>query len=225
MKKLLLFVVLFFPIFISAEELVPNSVSGILIEANSGKIIFEKEKDKRVSVASMTKMVAQIIILEEVEKGNIKWNDIVTVSRNASDMGGSQIYLSEGEKISVEDLMKGISISSGNDATVAMAEFISGSEEKFVKRMNNKVNELGLKNTHFSNCTGLDSDNHYSSSYDMAMIARDLVLNHSEILRFSSIYEDYLREDTDDKFWLVNTNKIVFKFNNNYYRNGDSYYE
>lgn len=212
MKKfLLLLILLLLPFKVFAlEDLVPNSVSSILIEADSGKIIYEKEKDKRVSVASMTKMVAQIIILEEIEKGHIKWSDVVTVSRNASGMGGSQIYLEEGEKITIEDLMKGISVASGNDATVAMAEVISGSEEKFVKKMNQKIKELGLKNTHFSNCTGLDTDDHYSSSYDMAMIARDLVVNHSEILRFSSIYEDYLREDTDRKFWLVNTNKVVY---------------
>lgn len=191
------------------DELIPNGDSGILITADSGKIVFEKEKDKRVSVASMTKMIAQIIILEEVEKGNIKWDDVVTVSRNASDMGGSQIYLEEGEKISVEDLMKGISVASGNDATVAMAEYISGTEEKFVKRMNKKVKELGLKNTHFTNATGLDVEDHYSSSYDMAMIARELVVNHPKILEFSSIYEDYLRENTKNKFWLVNTNKLI----------------
>lgn len=211
MKKfLLLLILLLLPFKVFAlEDLVPNSASSILIEADSGKIIYEKEKDKRVSVASMTKMVAQIIILEEIEKGHIKWSDVVTVSRNASGMCGSQIYLEEGEKITIEDLMKGISVASGNDATVAMAEVISGSEEKFVKKMNQKIKELGLKNTHFSNCTGLDTDDHYSSSYDMAMIARDLVVNHSEILRFSSIYEDYLREDTDRKFWLVNTNKLI----------------
>lgn len=209
-KILILLIVLLFPFNVFAEEkLIPNSESGILITADSGKIIFEKEKDKRVSVASMTKMVAQIIILEEVEKGHIKWNDIVTVSRNASDMGGSQIYLEEGEKISVEDLMKGISVASGNDATVAMAEYISGTEEKFVKRMNKKVKELGLKNTHFTNSTGLDVEDHYSSSYDMAMIARELVVNHPDILKFSSIYEDYLRENTQNKFWLVNTNKLI----------------
>ncbi len=218
MKKLLiLLIILLLPFKVFAkEELVPNSDSGILITADSGKIIFEKEKDKRVSVASMTKMVAQIIILEEVEKGNIKWDDVVTVSRNASDMGGSQIYLEEGEKITVEDLMKGISVASGNDATVAMAEYISGTEEKFVKRMNKKVKELGLKNTHFTNATGLDVEDHYSSSYDMAMIARDLVINHSKILDFSSIYEDYLRENTDNKFWLVNTNKLI-----NFYEGAD----
>lgn len=215
MKKIIIFIMVLFcfiPKHVFANELVPNAKSSVLVEASSGKIIFEKNKNKRLSIASMTKMVAQIIILEEIEKKNIKWDDIVTVSKNASDMGGSQIYLEEGEKMSVEDLMKGISVGSGNDATVAMAEYIAGSEEKFVKKMNLKVKELGLKNTHFSNCTGLDEKNHYSSSYDMAMIARDLVINHSEILRFSSIYEDYLREDSDNKFWLVNTNKLISQY-------------
>lgn len=211
MKKIYLwFILLLFPITVHGEEFLPNGESGILIEANSGKILFEKEKDKRLSVASLTKMVAQIIILEEIEEGKISFDDIVTVSKNASDMGGSQIYLSEGEKISVSDLMKGISVASGNDAVVAMAEYISGTEEAFVKRMNEVVSRLGLKNTHFVNCTGLDEKDHYSSSYDMAMIARELVLNHPNILKFSSIYEDYLREDTDQKFWLVNTNKVVY---------------
>ncbi|MBR3145891.1 MAG: D-alanyl-D-alanine carboxypeptidase [Bacilli bacterium] len=213
MKKIVfLLILLCIPFSVYAEELIPNAVSGILIEPYSGKIIFEKEKDKKVSVASLTKMVAQIIVLEEVENGNIKWNDVVTVSKNAADMGGSQIYLSDGEKMTVEDLMKGISVASGNDATVAMAEYISGSEEKFVKKMNKKVKELGLKHTNFVNCTGLDEKGHFSSAYDMAMIARELIINHSEILRFSSIYEDYLREDTSNKFWLVNTNKLISQY-------------
>ncbi len=213
MKKLLfLLILLCIPIRVLGEELIPNATSGILIEASSGKIIFEKDKDKEVSVASLTKMVAQIIVLEEVKKGNIKWSDIVTVSKNAANMGGSQIYLSEGEKISVEDLMKGISVASGNDATVAISEYISGSEEKFVKRMNKKVKELGLKHTHFVNCTGLDEKGHFSSAYDMVMIAKELVTNHPEILKFSSIYEDYLRENTSNKFWLVNTNKLISQY-------------
>ena len=213
MKKLVfLLILLCIPFRVFAEELIPNSTSGILIEPYSGKIIYEKDKDKEVSIASLTKMVAQIIILEEVEKGKIHWDDVVTVSKNAADMGGSQIYLSDGEKMTVEDLMKGISVASGNDATVAMAEYISGSEEKFVKRMNKKVKELGLKHTNFVNCTGLDEKGHFSSAYDMAMIAKELVVNHSEILRFSSIYEDYLREDTSNKFWLVNTNKLISQY-------------
>jgi len=202
----------FLPFTVFADELIPNSVSGYLIEANTGKVLFSKEADKEVSIASMTKMVAQIIILDEIKKNNIKWSDIVTVSQNASGMGGSQIYIETGEKISVEDLMKGISVASGNDATVAMAEYISGSEEKFVEKMNNVVKKLGLKHTHFVNCTGLDEDGHYSSAHDMAMIARELVVNYPEIIRFSSIYDDYLREKTSNKFWLVNTNKLINQY-------------
>ena len=211
MKKIIIIIsLLLLPITVCAkEELIPNATTGILIDADSGKVLYSKDKDNKVSVASMTKMVAQIIILEEVEKGKIKWTDIVTVSKNASDMGGSQIYLETNEKMSVLDLMKGVSVASANDATVALAEYISGSEEKFVKKMNKKVIELGLKNTHFSNSTGLDEDNHYSTSSDMAIIARDLVINHPKVLEFSSIYEDYLRQDQEEKFWLVNTNKLV----------------
>ena len=189
-------------------SLIPNAVSGILMDVTTGEIIFEKNKDEQVAVASMTKMVAQIIILENIEAGKIKWTDVVTASANASGMGGSQIYLTTGEEMTVEDMMKGISMASANDATVAMAEFIAGTEVEFVEMMNKKVKELGLKNTHFKNCTGLDEEGHYSSAYDMAIIAREL-LKHGKILEFSSVYEDYLREDTDNKFWLVNTNKLV----------------
>lgn len=218
MKKFFYFVLLgvlfLFPFNIFAEEvendseLIKGAVSGVLIEQSTGEIIFEKEKDKQVAIASMTKMVAQIIILENIESGKIKWTDIVTVSKNAADMGGSQIYLSANEKMSVRDLFKGISMASANDGTVAMAEYISGSEEKFVKLMNQKVQDLGLKNTVFKNCTGLDEEGHFSSAYDMAMIAKEL-LSHKEILNFSSVYEDYLRVNTPNKFWLVNTNKLV----------------
>ena len=219
MKKIVIFFVFLclmnlFPVCVFANDnnkdnLIPGAVSGLLMDADSGKIIFEKDKNKRVAVASMTKMVAQIIVMENVKAKKIKWDDVVTVSKNAADMGGSQIYIAEGEKITVEDLMKGISMASGNDATVAIAEYISGSENKFVELMNKKVKELGLKNTVFKNCTGLDEDGHYSSAYDMAVIARELIVKHPDIFRFSSVYEDYLRENTDNKFWLVNTNKLV----------------
>ena len=215
MKKIIfLILLLLFPVNVFAvqnvdDQIINGADSGILIDANSGKIFYKKNIHDRLAIASMTKMVAQIIIMEKIEEGVIKWNDVVTVSKNAANMGGSQIYIEQGEKITVEDLMKGISMASGNDATVQMAEVISGTEEKFVKLMNKKVRKLGLKNTNFMNCTGLDEENHYSSAYDMAMIARDLIINHPEILRFSSLYEDYLREDSDNKFWLVNTNKLV----------------
>lgn len=214
MKKIFLFILLsiyFFPFLVLAQDdnYLENAVSGVLIEASTGKIIYEKDKDLELPIASMTKMVSQIIILENIEKGVIKWDDVVTVSKNAAGIGGSQIYIGEGEKISIRDLMKGISMASGNDATVQMAEVIAGSEDKFVKLMNKKAKELGLKHTSFKNCTGFDEDGHYSSAYDMALIARDLVINHSQILKFSSVYEDYLRENTENKFWLVNTNKLV----------------
>ncbi|MCI8347141.1 MAG: D-alanyl-D-alanine carboxypeptidase [Bacilli bacterium] len=217
MKKfsyILLLILFLMPFTTKAEEkkqeveLIKNATSGLLMEQSTGEIIFEKEKDKQVAVASMTKMVAQTIILEKIESGKIKWTDIVEVSKNAASMGGSQIYLTPGEKMSVEDLFKGISMASANDAVVAMAEYISGSEKGFVKLMNQKVKDLGLKNTHFQNSTGLDEEGHYSSAYDMAIIARNLLM-HEEILKFSSVYEDYLREDTENKFWLVNTNKLV----------------
>ena len=192
----------------ASEDFLKNGKSGLLMEVDSGEILFSKNKDERLAVASMTKMVGLIIIMEKLESGEIELDDIVTTSKNASGMGGSQIYLETGEKMTVRDMIKGITMASANDATVAMAEKIAGSESKFVEMMNSKVKELGLKNTHFVNSTGLDEDNHYSSSYDMAVIAREL-LKHEDILEFTSVYEDYLREDTSNKFWLVNTNKIV----------------
>lgn len=220
MKKLLVLIIfsvyIFYPLLVMAEnsssvDPIPNAKAGMLIEASTGKVLYKKNINEKVAVASMTKMVAQILILENIESGKIKWDDVVTVSKNAADMGGSQIYISEGEKITIRELMKGISMASGNDATVQMAEVISGTEEKFVELMNKKVKELGLKDTQFKNCTGLDQEGHYSTAHDMTMIARDLVMNHPGILEFSSLYEDYLRENTENKFWLVNTNKPVYK--------------
>lgn len=212
LKKLLvvfLLVIFVFPINIYAEDnFLKNAKSGMLIEASTGEVLYEKNKDDRVSVASMTKMVAQIIILENIEKGTLSWDEIIKVSKNAADMGGSQIWLQYGEEMSVRDLMKGISMASANDATVALAERIAGTEEAFVKQMNDKVKELGLKNTNFVNPTGLDEENHYSSAYDMAMIAKEL-LRHEQILEFSSVYEDYIRVNTPNKFWVVNTNKLI----------------
>ena len=209
-RLLIIFIitVLIFPISIRAEELLPNAKSGLLIEASTGEIIYEKNKDEKVPVASMTKMVAQIIILENIEKGTLTWNEKIRVSSNAAGMGGSQIWLQPGEEMTVRDLMKGITMASANDATVALAERIAGTEEAFVQQMNEKVKELGLKNTHFVNPTGLDEENHYSSAYDMGLIAKEL-LKHEQILEFSKVYEDYIRQDTPNKYWVVNTNKLV----------------
>ena len=194
----------------SAEDLslASNAKSAIMLEASTGEVIFEKNSHEKLHPASMTKMMSMLLILENIEKGVINWDDIVTVSENASSMGGSQILLETGEQMSVSDLFKGIAVASGNDAVVAMAEKIAGTEEEFVNMMNRRANELGLLDTNFKNCHGLDDANHYSSASDMAKIAMELV-KHEKLFEYTSIYEDYLREGTDRKFWLVNTNKLV----------------
>ena len=189
-------------------NLASNAKSAIMIEASTGKVIFEKNANESLPMASMTKMMTLLIIMENIDNGNLKWDEKVTTSENAASMGGSQIFLEVGEEMTVEDLVKGICIGSGNDAAVAMAERIGGTEEEFVKMMNEKAKELGLKNTNFVNACGLDDDNHYSSAYDMAMIAKELV-KYDKILEYTGTYEDYLRKDTDNSFWLVNTNKLV----------------
>lgn len=195
---------------INAEELklAESAKSAIMIEVSTGEILFEKNAHEKLPPASMTKMMSMLLIVESVEKGLISWDEMVTVSENASGMGGSQILLETNEKMSVDDLFKGIAVASGNDAVVAMAEKIAGTEDEFVKMMNNRAKELGLTDTEFKNPHGLDEANHYSSAYDMAMIAKELV-KHPKVLEYTSIYEDYLREDTDRKIWLVNTNKLV----------------
>lgn len=214
-KYVILFLTLFFiPFFVKAEEidLVPNAGSAIMIEVETGEVIFEKNSHERLAPASMTKMMSLLLIFEAIEKGIMNWDEKITVSENASKMGGSQILLETGEVMSVYDLVKGIAVASGNDATVALAERVAGTEGAFVNKMNEKVKQLGLKDTNFVNSTGLDEEGHYSSSYDMMVIARELV-KHEKIFEFSSIYEDYLRAGTDRKFWLVNTNKLVRFYN------------
>ena len=211
MKKICLFFILFFiPFIVYGNELnlAENAKSAIMIEASTGEILYNKNANDRMAPASMTKIMSLILIMENIDSGRLNWNDIVVVSKNASSMGGSQIFLEPNEMMSVEDLVKGICIASGNDATVALAEKIAGTESAFVKLMNDKVRELGLRNTKFVNSTGLDAEGHYSTAYDMAMMAKELI-KHEKILEFSSIYEDYLRKGTNNSFWLVNTNKLV----------------
>ena len=210
MKKIIILLIVFISFIprVRAEELLKNARNGILVEASSGEILFEKDKDEKVSIASLTKMMVQLIVLEKIEDKSIKWEDIVTASKNASGMGGTQIWLSTGEKMSVLDLFKGMSMASANDATVALAEYISKDEKEFVKLMNNKAKELGLNNTQFKNPTGLDEEGHFSSAQDLATLARELI-KHEEIFNFSSKYEDYIRTNTPNKYWLVNTNKLI----------------
>ena len=190
------------------DSLLSDGKSAILIESTTGKIIYEKNSHERYAPASMTKIMSMILIMEEIEKGKLKWDEVLTASEYASSMGGSQIFLQPNEKMSVEDLFKAVAIGSANDATVVFAERISGTEAKFVEKMNKKAKELGLKDTNFKNAVGLDEANHYSSAYDMAFMAKELV-KHEAIFKYTTIYEDYLRQNTDNKFWLVNTNKLI----------------
>lgn len=215
MKKFLFSLLVLFSFTIKplALELTQYSKSSILIEPTTNTIIYENNKDERLAPASMTKMMTMLLIMEAIDDGKIKMDDMVLISKNAADMGGSQVFLEANSKISVDQLLKGIAIASGNDAAVAMAEYIAGSTDEFVKMMNDKVKELGLKNTHFVNVHGLDAENHYSSAYDMSQIARELI-KHDKILEYSSLYEDYLIKDDGSKTWLVNTNKVVFIFCN-----------
>ena len=211
MKKvfgILLILLVLFPNIAFASELAPNASSVIVLEPTTGEIIYERNSHERRHPASMTKVMTMLLVMEAIEKGIIKWEDMITVSSNASSMGGSQILLETGEQMSVYDMFKGLSVASGNDAAVALAEKIAGTEEMFVKMMNDKAKELGLKDTNFKNSHGLDEANHYSTAYDMAMMAKELV-KHEKVFDFTSIYEDYLRKGTDRSFWLVNTNKLV----------------
>jgi len=215
MKKILiwLLIVCMLPIKVFANDNVtPNATNALLLEVSTGKIIYEKNKDERVSIASLTKMMGLILIFERIEDGTLKYTDKVTASSNASGMGGSQIWLETGEVMTVEELLKGIIMASANDGIVAMAEKVAGTEDAFVELMNKKAKELGLKNTNFVNCTGLDVKDHYSSAYDVSVIAREL-MKYEDVFKFTSNYEDYLRTNTENKFWLVNTNKLLKTYN------------
>ena len=209
MKKILFLLMLLFPIKVFADEdLAPNSKSAILVEASTGIVVFEKNSHEKLPIASMTKIMSMILIMENLENGNLSLNDKVLISKNAASMGGSQIFLEEGSNMKVLELLKGVAIASGNDAVVALAEKIAGSEDAFVSMMNKKAKDLGLKDTNFKNPHGLDEANHYSSAYDMSIMALEL-LKHPDILKYTSIYEEYFEKSDGTKIWMVNSNKLV----------------
>ncbi|WP_100010742.1 D-alanyl-D-alanine carboxypeptidase family protein [Lentibacillus sediminis] len=192
----------------STPELAGDAKSAILIERDTGKILFDKNTDEKLPPASMTKVMTLLLIMEALETGTLEYDEVIQVSERAASMGGSQIFLEAGEEMSVKDLLKGVAVASGNDASVALAERIAGSEEAFVERMNERAKQLGLENTKFQNVTGLPADDHYSTAYDMAMMAKEL-LKYEEVTNYTSIYEDYLRKGQENEFWLVNTNKLI----------------
>lgn len=194
---------------VAAEaEFTNEAKASILMERDTGEILYEHASDKRLAPASLTKIMTLLLVMEAIENGELSLHEMVTVSKRAASMGGSQVFLAEGEQMKVEDLIKAVAIASANDASVALAERISGTEQAFVKRMNDKVKQLGLKNTKFQNASGLPAENHYTSAYDIAQIAREL-LKYETITNYTNIYEDYLRKGEPNEFWLVNTNKLV----------------
>lgn len=183
-----------------------SAKSGILMEQSTGEVLYEFNPDERLPIASVTKTMTMLLIIEAIDNGKISTDDTVTVSEYAASMGGSQVFLEAGEQMSVNDMMKAIAVSSGNDAAVAMAEFISGSESAFVEKMNKRAAELGCINTHFINCNGLDeTEEHYSTAKDIAIISKEL-LNHKKIFDYTTIWMDSLRNGT---FGLSNTNKLI----------------
>lgn len=218
MKKLLVFLLLVLSVFLSfnnvnnvyaEDNLSLKADAALLIEPNSKTILYEKNKDKRLYPASMTKMMGLSLVLEEIVNNNVSWDDKVICSSYASSMGGTQIYLSEGEEMSLRDLFKAVAINSANDAVVALLEHLYGSKEVFLKKMNDKAKELNMNDTHFNNATGFDDEEHYTTAYDMALLGSYLVSFGNLILQYTSLKEAYIRENTDSPFWLVNTNKLL----------------
>ena len=212
MKKIIFILIsLFSFIFIknvSAVEMEISAKSAILVDFNTGKVLYSKNENEPLAMASMTKVMSMLLIMEKIDDGSLKYDDIVEISTESSSMGGSQIFLNPGDKYKVIDLLKGVAMASANDAVVALAEKTYGSKEHFIEAMNKKAESLGLKNTHFVNVHGLDEEGHYSSAYDMSVMAREL-LKHEKILDFTRVYEEYLTKPDGSQIWLVNTNKLV----------------
>lgn len=189
-------------------DLAPSARSAILMDADTGTVIYEKNSHDQLPPASITKIMTMLLTMEAISSGKLKLTDKVRTSEYAASMGGSQIFLEPGEEMSADDMLKGIAMASGNDASVAIAEKLAGSEEAFVQMMNERAQELGMKDTRFANANGLPVDNHYSSAHDIAVMSREL-LKHQGITKYTGAYQDYLRKDSEKPFWLVNTNKLV----------------
>jgi len=183
-----------------------KSQSALLVDANTGTVLFEKNIHEKRPIASITKIMSMLLIMEAIDSGKLSFDDMVPVSDHAYSMGGSQVYLKPGEEFTVTEMLKAIAIHSANDATVAVAEKIAGSEEAFVNMMNEKAAELGMKDTWFLDCTGLTDEGHYSTASDIAIMSRELITKHPKILEFTSIWLDTFRDGT---FTLNNTNRLV----------------
>ena len=189
-----------------AVELPLTSRAALLMEKTTGQILFAQNEHEALEPASVTKIMTLLLTMDAIDSGAMAYDDVVTVSANAAGMGGSQVFLAEGEKITVEELLKSVCVSSGNDAAVALAEKVSGVTELFVEQMNNRAKGLGMDDTHFVNCTGLTAKGHVTSAYDIALMSRELLTKHPDIRRFTTIWMDTIRDGT---FGLANTNKLI----------------
>lgn len=183
-----------------------SSLSQILIEVSTGKVIYENKAEERILPASVTKVMTMLLTMEAIDSGKLSYSDTITCSANASKMGGSQIWFKEGETLTVDEALKAIAVVSANDVTLAVAEHLGGTEENFVSMMNEKAKELGMTGTNFENCHGIDSENHYTTAKDISLMARELILKHPDILKYTSIWMDTLRNGT---FQLSSTNKLI----------------
>lgn len=183
-----------------------ESSAQILLDAQTGKVIYENNADEKLLPASVTKVMTLLLLMEQIDSGNLKYEDKITCSKNASQMGGSQIWFKEGEQLTLDEALKAICVVSANDVTVAIAEFLGGSEDNFVSMMNSKALELGMNNTHFANCHGIDEEGHYTTARDIAIMSRELITKHPDILKYTSIWMDSLRGGT---FELSSTNKLI----------------
>lgn len=194
---------------VQAIDLNLNCGASYLIEEKTGKVLYAQNETERLKPASMTKMMGLLLICEQIDQKKISLDDIVTISASAAAMGGSQVFLEVNEQMSVHDLLKSVCISSANDAMYALGEFVATTNDRFVELMNQKAKELNLENTHFVNVTGFDDDNHYTCAKDMAIIAQNLLQYPDLILPYTSMYDGYIRENSEQPFWLVNTNKLI----------------
>ena len=201
---------------VCAEPAVIEAPSAVLLESSTGKVIFEQNARERRSPASITKIMTLLLTFEALDQGKIKLEDPVTVSAYASSMGGSQVFLAENEVQTLETLIKCIAVASGNDASVAVAEYIAGSEEAFVEQMNAKASELGMTDTHFEDCCGLtDSDGHYTTTMDVAVMSRELTIKYPKIFEYTGIWMEDITHETSQgssKFTLNSTNKLLKQY-------------
>lgn len=213
MKKTLALILvlpfLFLPFTGNAAGPETNAASCLLMEKESGTVLFEQNSHQKLEPASVTKVMTLLLIMEALDEGRIKKDDMVTTSTNAAGMGGSQVFLKEGEQLNVNDMLKAICVASGNDASVAMAEHLYGSESAFVEQMNLKAAQLGMKDTTFMNCTGLPAEGHLTSAHDIALMSRELILKHPGIKEYTTIWMDTLRGGA---FQLANTNKLIYYY-------------